>query len=341
MKRIVFFTPSLNIGGVERVFITYAEALIRLGYDVSYLVCKKESEYKIQLPENLKIISLGEKQLRYSMGSLYRFFRNYPVDVFILTSKMACSKAKIIISHHNYFNVEQSTFLSKLFLRLLYNSASSVLSVSDGITKMLLNQGVFAKKLVTIYNPVDLNSVLNLGDVDLKFDLPSRYLLFLGRLGEVKNLPFLIESFKLISREEPSLHLIIVGDGPLRTKLENKTTVLELTDKIHFMGALPNPFPVMKGAEAVLLPSFSEALPTIILESFAFNKTVVATPTNGALDLLDNGRLGYISNSFDNVEDFAAAIKKSLSNPISGELLNTAVTNFNIDSKIKELERLF
>ena len=60
----------------------------------------------------------------------------------------------------------------------------------------------------------------------------------------------------------------------------------------------------MKMATAVILPSFSEALPTVILESFVFWKNCIATPTKGALDLLENGRLGYISNSFDNVDTF-------------------------------------
>lgn len=352
MKHIVFFTPSLNIGGVERVFITYAEALIRLGYEVTYLVCKKEGELLQLLPEKIKIVSLGDKQLRSSILPLIQFFRKNPIDVFIsggdvpnivsiLASKIAGSKAKVLISHHNYFNVERSPFLSKLFFRFFYNKASSVISVSNGITKMLSAQGVSPKKLITIYNPVDLKSILELGNAKHKLTLPIHYLLFLGRLGEVKNLPFLIDSFALVSLTIPSLHLVFVGEGPMKTQLEAKALALDLTEKIHFLGVLPNPFPVMKDAAAVMLPSFSEALPTIILESFVFNKSVIATPTNGALDLLEEGRLGFISKSFDDVEEFAEIIKKGLSNPISKELLTLKGSKFNIDYKIKELEQLF
>ena len=352
MKHIVFFTPSLNIGGVERVFITYAEALIQRGYKVTYLVCKKKGELLYLLPEQIEIVSLGERQLRNSILPLIQFFRKKKVDVFItgtdlpnvisiLASKIACSKAKVLISHHNYFNIERSTLLSKLLFRIFYNGASSVISVSSGITKMLTDQGVSEKKVVTIYNPVALDNILELGNFANLTTLPNHYLLFLGRLGEVKNLPFLIDSFELASRQIPTLHLVFVGEGPMRTSLEEKTRTLGLTDKIHFLGVLPNPFPVMKHAAAVMLPSYSEALPTIILESFAFKKTVIATPTNGALDLTENGRLGYISNSFDDVEEFAGIIEKGLFNPISEDLLAKKVLNYSIDLKIKELEQLF
>lgn len=352
MKHIVFFTPSLQIGGVERVFITYAEALVQLGYEVTYLVCKKEGELIQLLPESIHIVSLGERKLRHSMVPMIRFFRNHPIDVFItggdmpnvvaiMASKLAFSKAEVIISHHNYFNVERSTLLSKFFLRFIYNRANSVVSVSKGITNMLLSQGVSSKKLATIYNPVDLKSIRTLGDADIKCTLPTNFLMFLGRLGEVKNLPFLLDAFSLATGSIPSLHLVIVGEGPMKAALEDKATSLGLADKIHFLGVLPNPFPVMKQAAAVMLPSFSEALPTIILESFAFNKTVIATPTNGALDLLEDGRLGYVSRSFDDVKAFAELIVEGLSKPIPSDLLLEKSERFDINLKIKELEQLF
>lgn len=352
MKHIVFFTPSLQIGGVERVFITYAEALVKRGYEVTYLVCKKEGELIQLLPEPIHVVSLGERQLRNSILPLIRFFRKNPIDVFvtggdmpnvvaILASKMAFSKAKVIISHHNYFNVERSTFLSKIFLRFIYNRANSVISVSQGISKLLVSQGVSSKKLATIYNPVDLKAIRTLGDAEIKLALPENFLMFLGRLGEVKNLPFLLDAFMLVTSKLPSIHLVLVGEGPMKTILEDKASSMGLTEKIHFLGVLPNPFPIMRQAAAIMLPSFSEALPTIILESFAFNKTVIATPTNGALDLLENGRLGYVSNSFDDVKAFAELIVEGLTKPIPSDLLAAKSEQFDIHQKINELEQLF
>jgi len=351
MKHIVFFTPSLDIGGVERVLITYAEALIRLGYDVSYLICHEGGYLSSSVSRNIKIISLGDVKLRNAVIPLILFLKKNPVDVLItggdvpnalsvFVSKIACIHTKIIISHHNYFNIERSTLLSKLLFRLFYNKAAKIISVSDGITKMLLDGGVVGSKIATIYNPIDFNGIRDCGNLELKIKLPLKFLLFIGRLGEVKNLPFLVDSYKLIEQKDPSMELIFVGEGPERKRLEKMAQELGLTNKIHILGALSNPFPVIKRASAVILPSFSEALPTIILESFAFGKTVIATPTNGALDLLENGRLGYISNSFDNVEDFASTIEKGLLSPISGDLLESKVKKFNIDLKVKELEDL-
>jgi glycosyltransferase involved in cell wall biosynthesis len=206
---------------------------------------------------------------------------------------------------------------------------------------MLSCNGVSSNKLTTIYNPVDLESIHQQGAIDLKLSLPSYYLLFLGRFGEVKNLPFMIDSFELVSREIPSLHLVLVGDGPMKPVLLQKVEALGISEKVHFLGVMPNPFPIVKSAAAVLLPSLSEALPTIILECFAFEKTVIATPTNGAIDLLENGKLGYISRTFDHVEEFAELIKEGLSCPISNELLINKIQAFNSIVKVKELEKLF
>ena len=73
-----------------------------------------------------------------------------------------------------------------------------------------------------------------------------------------------------------------------------------LINKVVLVGSVPNPYPYIAKSRLLLLPSFSEALPTVILEAFSLGITVVATPTNGANDLLKNGTLGYISSSFDN-----------------------------------------
>jgi glycosyltransferase involved in cell wall biosynthesis len=351
MQRIAFFTPSLQIGGVERVFITYAHALLDLGYDVSYVICKDGGVLSSALPPNLRVVSLGNHKLRNSIVSLYRYFRKSPVDVFItateipnslcvILSKLARSKTKVIVSHHNYFNVERNDTISKFLIRFVYNKASKVLSVSNGITQMLLECGVRCEKIATIYNPIDVLGIKKYAGFDSDIALPSKYLLFIGRLGEVKNLPFLIDSFSLVIQNDPTLELLFLGEGPMRMQLEEKTKNLGLEHIIHFLSAVSNPYPIIKNASAVVLPSFSEALPTVILECFTLGKTMIASPTNGALDLFEKGHLGYISHSFDDAKEFAATIEKGLLDPIPADILKAKVKDFDIEFKILELVKI-
>ena len=186
---------------MNRVFLTYSDALIHLGYDVAYLICHENGDLSDVLPGNLKIISLGDRKLRSSVVPLINFLHKNNVDIFItggnlpnalsvLACRIARAMTKVIISHHNYFNIEHSTVFSKLLIKLFYNRATKVISVSDGITGMLLDNGVDADKVATIYNPIDIDYIKKCGDLGLKIELPSKYLLYVGRLGEVKIFPF-------------------------------------------------------------------------------------------------------------------------------------------------------
>lgn len=352
MRRIAFFTPGLRIGGIERVFITYAEAFIRQGYEVSYVICKDDGTFISELSPDLKVVSLGNRQLRHSIIPLYLYLKKNPVDYFIsgfvianalsiLLSKLARSKTKIIISHHNYFNIEQQSLLPSLIIGLLYNKAHRIFSVSEGITEMLLKRHVKRSKLQTIYNPINIVQIKNAADEKLDFQLPEKYLLFLGRLGEVKNLPFLIDAFHLVQQKDTDLHLVILGEGPMKDQLMQKTESLNLNNRILFLESLSNPYPVLKKATAVILPSFSEALPTVILESFALGKTIVATPTNGALDLLEHGKFGYLSKSFVDTEEFAALLEKGVKEPYPVSVLELKAEQYDVERKFRELEALF
>ncbi|HET9570355.1 MAG TPA: glycosyltransferase [Bacteroidales bacterium] len=352
MLRIAFFTPGLKIGGIERVFITYAEAFIQQGYEVSYVICKDDGTFNSALPPELKVVSLGNRKLRHSIIPLYRYFKKSSIDYFITGSdipnalsiilcKLSRSKTKVIISHHNYFNIEQHHLLSSLIIRLFYNKAHSIISVSKGITEMLLTRHVNRSKLKTIYNPINIDQLKKAAGENLDFQLPEKFLLFLGRLGEVKNLPFLIDSFHLAHLKDTDLHLVILGEGPMISLLKQKTENLSLNSRIHFLESMSNPFPVLKMASAVILPSFSEALPTVILESLAMGKTIVATPTQGALDLLEYGKFGYLSKSFVDIVEFATLIEKGVKEPFSMSMLELKAEQYDIARKTRELEALF
>lgn len=69
-SKISFFLPSFNIGGVERVFINYANALSDKGYNVDFVVCKAEGVLLDLVSSSVKVVSLGNPFL--SLGSISR-----------------------------------------------------------------------------------------------------------------------------------------------------------------------------------------------------------------------------------------------------------------------------
>jgi len=83
--------------------------------------------------------------------------------------------------------------------------------------------------------------------------------------------------------------LLLVGDGPQRSALETVAGRLELTQRVHFLGAVSNVWPVLGAADLAVLPSYTEGLPNAVLEAMAHGVPVVATDVGGVRSLLASG----------------------------------------------------
>lgn len=344
--KIMFYTPSLNVGGIERVFVTYANSLCQI-CDVYFVFGHNGGDLISLLHEKVIACSLGSVRLRSSLPAFIRIINQYKPNYLIsggeipnlfclIASFFSKTKPKNIFSQHNYFNVESNRFICKFIIKSFYNLANKVISVSNGISSFLLDLGVDKNLLVTLYNPIDVDDIVDKSHFPLV--IPQKeYLLFVGRLNKVKNLLFMIESFKLVLEKYPELTLLLVGDGDMKHLLDNYIQQNGLINKVVLVGSVPNPYPYIAKSKLLLLPSFSEALPTVILEAFSLGITVVATPTNGANDLLKNGTLGYISSSFDNPSEFSNLIFKALENPMPISILKKNAELYSINNKIREL----
>lgn len=174
-----------------------------------------------------------------------------------------------------------------------------------------------------------------------KIDLPFEdYIVFIGRLSIVKNIKLLIDAIYEINKMY-RLPLLIVGDGVERSYLERRVSQLGIQNIVCFIGNQPNPYPFIKNARLVALSSESEAFPTVLLESLALGKTIVSTPTNGALEILENGKYGYISKSYNDVDDFKITINNAYNNPIDASLLTDYLNQkFSPEVTIDKLETL-
>lgn len=75
--------PTLNIGGIERVFITYANYLTEKEYDIDFVLCKKEGKLLSLLNSSIKLYDLGNMQLRYSFFKLRQYMKKIQPNVII------------------------------------------------------------------------------------------------------------------------------------------------------------------------------------------------------------------------------------------------------------------
>jgi glycosyltransferase involved in cell wall biosynthesis len=123
---------------------------------------------------------------------------------------------------------------------------------------------------------------------------PRLRLAIVARLTQEKGHADLIEALALLTRQRPEacLRLDVIGDGPLRNELERLAKNNGLHASIHFQGFQSNPYPWMRAADVVCVPSLYEGLPNVALESMALGVPLLMTDSSSSVRHLigDNDR---------------------------------------------------
>lgn len=114
------------------------------------------------------------------------------------------------------------------------------------------------------------------------------HLVAIGRLTEQKGFPLLIAAMALAIRTTPTLHLTLVGDGPLRAELESRSAALGLHTHITFAGWQDESGvrAALAAGTALILPSFAEGLPVVVMEAMAAGRPIIATAIAGVPELV-------------------------------------------------------
>jgi glycosyltransferase involved in cell wall biosynthesis len=120
-------------------------------------------------------------------------------------------------------------------------------------------------------------------------------LIFVGRLSPEKGIAGLFEALASTT-SRADIHLTLVGDGPLRADLEEMVTRLELSAQVTFLGRLPEQQTLVEIAnkDVLVLPSFMEGLPIVLMEALALGLPVIASRVAGIPDLVRDGETGLL-----------------------------------------------
>ena len=121
-------------------------------------------------------------------------------------------------------------------------------------------------------------------------------LVCVGRLTEQKGQMLLVEAAALLRDRGVDFELVIVGDGPLRGPIERLIERLDLNRQIRMTGYLSNHEvrQELAAARAMVLPSFAEGLPVVIMEALALGRPVISTYIAGIPELVEPGRSGWL-----------------------------------------------
>ena len=225
--------------------------------------------------------------------------------------------------------------------------------VSHAVERFSIEQGKLpAHKVVVIPNGVEAELFQSAKPADLsELGIPpsSRTLLFVGRLDRQKG-PFdLLHAFQKLTRHHGDLHVLMVGDGPLRSELERELDECGLRSRFHLVGRRNDIPRLMKAADCLVLPSYWEGMPNVVLEAMAAGLPVVATRVEGSTELLDaggeSGNCGLLVPP-GSPESLAVAIETAVSGSVSvssmvDEAQHYATNSLTWDASRKQFEQLY
>jgi glycosyltransferase involved in cell wall biosynthesis len=177
----------------------------------------------------------------------------------------------------------------RLILRAA-QQAAAVVTVSESLRAELIRMGVPADRVQTLRNGVDLVRFSPPADraaVRESLGLNALTLLSVGRLVPGKGHALVVRALQQI----PDAELVVVGDGPERSAIEEAVKAGGLSGRVRFTGALPHAKLVeyYRAADVMVLASASEGMPNVVLEALACGMPVVATAVGGIPEILDRG----------------------------------------------------
>ncbi|NMB20386.1 MAG: glycosyltransferase family 4 protein [Firmicutes bacterium] len=225
-----------------------------------------------------------------------------------------------VFTAHNALPQSSSKFtqwISDRVQRWMFNSMDTIISVSDTVRSQIVR---FApeRKVLTIHNGIASarfgDYPIDVSRASLGLDPDCKVIGTVARLIPSKGMATLLEAMSLIVRIMPQVHLVIVGDGPERHRLEQYAHGLGLGDKVRFLGWRDDVPSLMVGWDCFALPSFSEGFNLSVLEAMASRLPVVVSDLPSLREAIVPGKSGQLVLP-GSAPDLAAALLHVLKAP--------------------------
>lgn len=335
MKRIIFFSKDLNIGGMEKSLVILLNELVKL-YDVTLVLENKTGillkklnhkinikEYKMSKSKKILIRKIQNGFRRFNWWLLnrkkYDFSCNYSTYSFwgSRLAQMASQNSALYV-HSNYVQMlKNKNEISNFFENHKVNKFRKIIFVSNESKNDM--EKIFpkiAEKFAVINNLFDYQNILKLSiEKTLQFDKKYVNFIFIGRFeNESKNLELMLKSFKEIIVKNSFYRLYMIGDGPYFDDAKNFILKNNVEKNIFLLSTKENPYPYLKESDCLILTSNYEGFPVVYLEALVLNKQIMTTiPVSCPyIDINDFAIKidGNIQNITDNILKFKKKTKQ-------------------------------
>lgn len=303
---------SLNYGGNERSAINIAKNLPD-NFDATIII----QESIESIPYDGKVISLDlpckNGLLGKVINSIQRLLRLkkivkenrfdclliiLPITNIINYSKFDCKK---IVSCREYGDLVKHLHA---YREMAKKSNMIVFNSVEQQNYFVRNNPELTDRTTTIYNILDVDGIKSKAkdSPDKKFvdfTQGKKTIISVGRFAEQKAFCHLLKSFRLVANKEPDARLVMIGDGKLRSNIEDLIHKLDLDKEVLLLGFKQDLHKYVANSMVFTLPSYSEGFPNVLIEALACGTAVVATDcSSGPSEILAPGELKRIKDGY-------------------------------------------
>jgi glycosyltransferase involved in cell wall biosynthesis len=217
-------------------------------------------------------------------------------------------------------NTARNSRMGRMLTRAIISRVSYVVTVSDEFQDLLASDIGCPKPLAALYNGVDIEQFhpRDRAACRLELGLPKTQTiaLYVGGLIERKGVKVLLQALAHRPVSDRPIDLYLAGEGPQLATLKAMASANGLTDRVHFLGSVAKDqmHLWMGAADVLVLPSYSEGRPNVVLEAMATGTPVVATSVNGTTELISDAEDGLLFKPGD-VAGLADCLRRLLDQP--------------------------
>lgn len=324
--RIAIITAHLPpvMGGIEIHCENLAIALARRGHDVvlygslepgqpdsmreehreSGLVVRRvQSRFRGNLRRLGRFIGLRRQLLRDHARAPFDVIHAhqlYPLGVAGRVLSMATG-ARLVITEHGSILDDHRSWYRRLLLARAARRASGIVTASQELASCVVRAGIRRDAVHSIPNAIWPDLPGRRSDrrqVRAEIGLPEDAFVAMTvrRLVPKTGIQYAVRAARTILARVPTFHLVAIGDGPMRSSLEDIARRSGVAHRVHFLGNIDNsrvPH-LMRGADVGLFPSLAEATSIAALEFMAVGIPVVASTVGGLPEIVTDGETGFL-----------------------------------------------
>lgn len=222
-------------------------------------------------------------------------------------------RPRIIVSRRVDFHLQGNSFS-----QWKYRQADGFIAASEAIRDILVQDGIPRERIRVVHDGIDVERIARLEatSIHAEYWLPHGVpvLVNVGALVGHKGQKHLIDAMPLVLRDVPDAHLVIFGEGELRTPLERQVKHLGLDKHVLLPGFREDVLSLMKSGDLFVMSSVTEGLGSTVLDAMAMGLAVVGTRAGGIPEAVVAGETGELVGAGEPAP-LAASIVKLLKDP--------------------------